>query len=135
MKTAVSTLLWLLCISCIPCLAAEEPFNVTYRQENVVQEEASTSADLLLSVTNLSGAEVRDVTVSAVKENSYQVINIPVPFGTIPDGLRKELLVQAVVPNLSISADRETEEVAWKIDYITVSGEPATVEVIGEKGL
>lgn len=135
MKTAVSTLLWLLCISCIPCLAAEEPFKVTYRQENVVQEEASTSADLLLSVTNLSGAEVRDVTVSAVKENSYQVINIPVPFGTIPDGLRKELLVQAVVPNLSISADRETEEVAWKIDYITVSGEPATVEVIGEKGL
>jgi len=135
MKTAVSTLLWLLCISCMPCMAAQEPFKVTYRQENVLQGEASTSADLLLSITNMSGAEARDVTVSAVGENSYHVINIPIPFGTIPDGLRKELLVPAVVPNLSVSVDKETEEVAWKIEYTTSAGEPATVEVIGEKEL
>lgn len=135
MRTAVSTLLWLLCISCIPCLAAEEPFKVTYRQENVVQGEATTSADLLLSVTNRSGSEARDVTVSAVKENSYHVINIPIPFGNIPDGLRKELLVPAVIPNLSVSADKETEEVVWKIEFTTSAGETATVELIGEKGL
>lgn len=134
MKTAVSTLLWLLCIACMPCMAAEEPFKVTYRQENVQQQEATTSSDLLLSVTNLSGAEAREVTVTAVRENSYHVINIPIPFGTIPDGLRKELLVQAVVPNLSVSDDKETEEVAWKIDYTTTAGEAASAEVIGEKG-
>lgn len=135
MKTAVSTLLWLLCISCMPCMATEEPFKVTYRQENVLQGEATTSADLLLSVTNLSGADARDVTVSAVKENSYHVINIPIPFGSIPNGLQKELLVTSVIPNLSVSADKETEEVAWKIEYTTSAGETATVEVIGEKGL
>lgn len=135
MRTAVSTLLWLLCIACMPCMAAEEPFKVTYRQENVQQEEATTSSDLLLAVTNLSGAEVRDVTLSAVRENSYHVINIPIPFGTIPDGLRKELLVPAVVPNLSVSADRESEKVAWKIDYTTAAGEAASAEVVGENGL
>lgn len=134
MRTAVSTLLWLLCIACMPCMATEEPFKVTYRQENVQQEEATTRSDLLLSVTNLSGGDAGDVTVSAVKENPYHVINIPIPFGTIPNGLRKELLVTAVVPNLPVTSDKEAEAVNWKIEFTTAAGETATVEVTGEKG-
>ena len=134
MKTAVSTLFWLLCIACMPCLAAEDPFKVVYRHENVAQGEVSTKADLMLTIVNLSGTDAKDVVVSAVQENSFYVINIPIQFGDIPNGLQKELLVPAVIPNISISGDKETEEVIWKIECASAAGEPSTVEVVGEKG-
>lgn len=135
MKTVVLTLLWVMCIACMPCLAAEAPFNIAFRQQNVVQEEVTTKADLLLSVTNQCGTDAYNVSVSAVQENSFLVINIPIPFGDIPNGAQKEILIQAVVPNLSISENPGAEEVVWQVEYTPANGEAATIEVTSVKDL
>jgi hypothetical protein len=116
-----------------PCLAEDlPPFQIVYRQENVTTGEVSTSSNLLLTVINRSGAEARDVVVSAVNNNSYFVINIPLSFGNLPDGQQKELLIPSDVPNLFIS--EENEEVVWQIEYSAGAGEPTTIEIVGDKG-
>jgi len=117
-----------------PCLAEDPPpFQVVYRQQNVDPGEVATKSDLMLMVINRSGAEIRDVNVSAVTTNSYFVINIPIPFENIPDGGQKELLVPAVVPNVDISDDGN-EEVVWQLQYTSDTGEIKTLDIVGERG-
>lgn len=109
------------------------PFQVIYRQGNVSPGDVLTSSDLMLTVVNRSGAEIKDVTVSAVNPNSFFVINIPIPFDSIPEGGQKELLVPAVVPNVDI-ANEGNEEVVWQLQYTSNDGESKTVEIVGDKG-
>ena len=127
-------LLALLVTSPAPCLAEDPPpFEVMFRQENSIPGDVSTRSDLYLTVVNQSGAEIRDVTVSAIKPNPFFVINIPIPFDSIPDGIHKELLVPADVPNVDVTSNA-SEEIIWQITYTSSSGETKSVEVVGERG-
>ena len=117
-----------------PCVAEDPPpFEVIYRQDNTIPGDVSTKSDLYLTVVNQSGAEIRDVSVSAMTPNPFFVINIPIPFDSIPDGIHKELLVPADVPNLDV-ANNASEEIIWQITYTSSTGEPQTVDVVGERG-
>jgi hypothetical protein len=138
MKNLVYLCLFCLTIASLPpaAMAADGPaaFQVVYRQDSPVVGEVTTTSNLLLTVVNHTGAEAKDVVVSAANVNPYYLINLPVPFGNIPDGAHAEVLVPAEVPNL-FAADGHAQEVVWQIQYASGTGEVTTVEIVGEKVL
>ena len=131
-----------LCLFCLmvaslpsPAMADVPPaFQVVYRQDSPVAGEVTTTSSLLLTVINRSGAEARDVVVSATNVNPYYLINLPVPFGNIADGAHAEVLVPAEIPNLFVT-DGHAQEVVWQLQYVGGTGEATTIEIVGEKGL
>lgn len=131
--------LYLFCLTVVslpsPAMADVPPaFQVVYRQENPIVGDITTTSNLLLTVVNRSGAEAKDVVVSAANVNPYYVINLPVPFGNIPDSAHAEVLIPAEVPNL-FAADGHAQEVVWQLQYVNRTGEVTIVEIVGEKGL
>ena len=137
MKNILYLCLFCLAVASLPTSGSAEeppPFQVVYRQENPVVGEVTTTSNLLLTVINRSSADARDVVVSAKEVNPYYLINLPLSFGDIPSGAHREILVPAEVPNL-FATDGHTTDVVWQVQYLTGSGEAATVEIVGEKGL
>lgn len=124
----------LLVASGLPCFAEGPPFQLIYRQENIVSDEARTKSNLMINVINLSGMETRDISVSIPVPNPYLFIDSPVFIGTIPGNHQAEILHKAELPNDLIALSEPEENIVWRIEYTNDAGERASVEVKGVNG-
>ena len=135
MKKAILILLWLLCVSALPSFAAEDPFKVVYRQDNVVNDGLKTSFNLMINVINLSGDEARSLMVTIPGQNPFLPMDMPVFVGTIPDGHQSEVLQQAKISNALIALSDPEENLLWRVEYTNSAGEKTFVDVKGERGI
>ena len=135
MRRIITLVCLLLCLPVFPALASEpSPFQLIYRQENVVTDKwSNTRSDLMITVINLSGSEARDVLVSIPVRNPYLPVDSPVSFVTIPDGHQAEILQQTNMPNDQIALAEPEEKLVWRIEYTDETGERTSVEVQGVK--
>lgn len=124
-----------LCLPVFPALASDpSPFQLIYRQENVVKDKwSNTRSDLMITVINLSGGEARDIAVSIPVRNPYLPVDSPVSFVTIPNGHQAEILQKTSMPNDQIALAEPEEQLVWRIEYSDAAGERAAVEVKGVK--
>lgn len=129
-----------LCICLLPALPAlasdSPPFQIIFRQENVVSDELNTRFDLMITVINLSGSEAREIMVSIPVPNPYLFIDSPVfVFGTsIPNGHQAEILHESEMPNDLIALADSEENLTWRIEYTNDAGVRTSVEVKGVDG-
>lgn len=107
------------------------PFQLIYRQENVVADQDHTRSDLLITVINLSGAEARDIIVSIPVMNPYVFVDSPIFVATIPDNRQAEILHRSSISNEQIALSEPEENLVWRIEYTDATGERALVEVKG----
>lgn len=136
MRKALIVVCLLLSLPALPTLAAEgpPPFHLIFRQENVVKDEVKTSANVMINVINRSGSDAQDILVSIPMQNPYLPNDVPVFFGTIPDGRQSEVLQLATLANDIIAAAEPEEKVVWRIEYTNQAGERTSVDVKGENG-
>jgi hypothetical protein len=129
-----------LCICLLPALPAlasdSPPFQIIYRQENVVSDEFNTRSDLMITVINLSGSEAREIVVSIPVLNPFLFVDSPVfVFGTsIPDGHQAEVLHESEMPNDLIALAEPLEKLVWRVEYTNDAGERASIDVKGVDG-
>ena len=125
-----------LCLPLIPAQAsAPPPFQLIYRQENVVTDKwSNTRSDLMITVINLSGGEARDILVSIPVRNFLLSVDSPVLFDTIPAGHQSEILQRTNMANDQILLSEPEEKIVWRIEYTDEAGERTSVEVKGVKG-
>lgn len=135
MKTAVSTLLWLLCFSCVPCLAAQDPFKIIYRQENVKITESDYSANVMINVFNNSGEDASELTVAIPETNDLLFHTLPTTIGDVPNGHMVEILVPIDLPTEAATPVPQTGEMTWALQYRSPAGEYKTVDLVGKRGL
>jgi hypothetical protein len=125
-----------LCLPFHSALASDSPpFELIYRQENVVRslKWSSTRSDLMITVINLSGGEARDIVVSIPGPNPYLFVDSPVAVTTIPAGRQAEILYESNMPNDLIELADPEEKLVWRIDYTDAAGMRTSVEIPGVK--
>jgi hypothetical protein len=125
-----------LCLPLHSALASDSPpFELIYRQENVVADKwSNTTSDLMITVINLSGGEARDINVSISVPNPYLFVDSPVSVATIPDGRQTEILQKTSMPNDLIALSEPEDKLVWRIEYTNEAGERASVEIQGVNG-
>ena len=125
-----------LCLPLVPAQAsAPPPFQLIYRQENVVTDKwSNTRSDLMITVINLSAGEARDILVSIPVRNPFLPVDSPMLFDTIPDGHQSEMLQRTNMPNDQIALSEPEEKIVWRIEYTDEAGLRTSVEVQGIKG-
>ncbi len=124
-----------LCLHIIPALAQPSPFQLIYRQDNVVSDGSTTKSNVMINVINRSGGDAKDLAVSVSVPNPYLNIDMPVFIGTIPAGKQAEILQKAELPNILIAASEPDEKIVWRIEYTNDSGQRTAVEIKGEHGI
>jgi hypothetical protein len=124
------------CLPIFPALASDPtPFQLIYRQENVVTDKwSNTRSDLMITVINLSGGEARDILVSIPGPNPFLHVDNPVPVATIPNGRQAEILHKTNMPNDLIALSDPEEKIVWRIEYTDAAGGRASVVIPGVKG-
>lgn len=110
------------------------PFQLIYRQENVVTDRYNTRSDLLITVVNLSGGEAGDLSLSIPVPNPYFFVDSPVLIGSIPAGRQAETLHQTNLPNDLIALSEPEENLVWRFEYTDGSGARVSVDIPGIKG-
>lgn len=110
------------------------PFQLIYRQENVVTDRYNTRSDLLITVVNLSGGEAGDLSLSIPVPNPYFFVDSPVLIGSIPAGRQAETLHQTNLPNDLIALSEPEENLVWRVEYTDGSGARVSVDIPGIKG-
>jgi hypothetical protein len=136
MRRFVTLACLFLCLPIFPALASDPPpFQLIYRQENVVADKwSNTTSDLMITVINLSGGEARDINVSISVPNPYLFVDSPVSVATIPAGRQAEILQKTSMPNDLIALSEPEEKLVWRIEYTNEAGERASVEIQGVNG-
>jgi hypothetical protein len=111
------------------------PFQVIYRQENVVTSSkwSTTRSDLMITVINLSGGEAKDIVVSIPGPNPYLFVDSPVLVGTIPAGRQAEIRYESVMPNDQIALADPEDQLVWRIEYTDEAGARNSAEIPGLK--
>lgn len=138
MKKLVVLACLFLCLPICPVQAADPaPFQLIYRQENVVAslKWSTTRSDLMITVINLSGGEARDVVVSIPGPNPYLFVDSPVSVATIPNGHQTEILYESNMPNDRIALADPEEKLVWRIEYTNEAGTRIAVEIPGLKAI
>ena len=110
---------------------AQDAFHVGYRQENVVVEGNTVTGKLLVSVYNVSGGKVRDVTVSVPGPNNVTYDNRTIFIGDLADGQRVEALDIFSVPAEMRQSDRVEDQISVDVEYTTAAGERKKAQVTG----
>lgn len=110
---------------------AEDAFQVGFRQENVAVAGNTATGKLLVSVYNVSGAKVRDVTVSVPGTNNVTYDNRTIFIGDLAEGQRVEALDIFSVPTEMRRSDRMENQIGVDVEFTTAAGERKTARVTG----
>ncbi|MBE0595858.1 MAG: hypothetical protein IH614_01165 [Desulfuromonadales bacterium] len=116
-------------------LAADPaPFQLLYRQGNVISDGVTTTSDLMITVVNLGGGEARDLMVSIPVQNPYLFVDSPVFLTTIPEGRQAEVLHFSEMPDDLIALSESESDLVWRIAYTAEDDSRVSVEIMGVKG-
>ncbi len=102
---------------------AEDQFDVGYRHEDVTVEENMMTGKLLVSVYNVSGADVRDVTISIPGPNTVTYDSRMIFIGNLSNGQRVEILDLFRVPVEVKQADSVDDQTGIDLEFTTKAGE------------
>jgi hypothetical protein len=114
-------------------LAQQDPFHISYRQQNLSSDGLTQSGMLLLTVVNVSGDDVRQVTASVPGPNNVTFDNRTILIGDLADGAQTEVLDEFHVPQELANPAAVEGSIIWQVDYLDSTGEPRSAEVTAER--
>jgi hypothetical protein len=116
-----------------PALAEEEPFHISYRQQNLSSDGLTQSGILLVTVVNVSGEDAQRVMASVPGPNNVTYDNRTILIGDLAEGAQTEVLDEFHVPQELADPDAMEDRITWQVEYTDSTGEPLNAEVIGER--
>ncbi|MEN8166417.1 MAG: hypothetical protein ABFR65_02945 [Pseudomonadota bacterium] len=117
----------------LPSLAEEEPFHISYRQQNLSSDGLTQSGMLLVTVVNVSGEDTLQVMASVPGPNNVTFDNRTILIGDLADGLMTEVLDEFHVPQELANPDEIEDNILWQVEYLNSAGEQLSAEVTGER--
>ena len=112
---------------------AEDPFHVSYRQQNLSSDGLNQSGILLVTVVNVSGEDVQDIMASVPGPNNVTFDNRSILVGDLAEGAQIEVLDEFQVPQEFANPEAMEESITWQLEYRNSVGEPLSIEVTGER--
>jgi hypothetical protein len=116
-----------------PSLAEQEPFHISYRQQNLSSDGLTKSGMLLVTVVNVSGENAQDLVASVPGPNNVTYDSRAIQIGDLADGQQVEVLNEFHVPQQFANPDAIEHNVAWEVEYTDSAGERKSVRVTGER--
>lgn len=112
---------------------AEDPFHISYRQQNLSSDGLTQSGILLVTVVNVSGEDVQAIMASVPGPNNVTYDNRTILVGDLAEGAQTEVLDEFHVPQELADPDAMEESITWQMEYTNSVGEPLSAEVTGER--
>ena len=112
---------------------AEDPFHLSYRQQDLSSDGLTQSGVLLVTVVNVSGEDVQDIMASVPGPNNVTSDNRTILVGDLAEGAQTEVLDEFHVPQELADPDATEESITWQMEYTNSIGEPLSIEVTGER--
>lgn len=112
---------------------AEDSFHFSYRQQNLSSDGLTQSGVLLVTVVNVSGADVQDLTASVPGPNNVTYDNRTILIGDLGDAQQIEVMDEFHVPQELANSDAIEDNIIWQVEYTDSAGERHTAEVRGEQ--
>lgn len=125
----------LIVLSGMSAQAAEEPFQIIYRQDNVKESPDFFVSDVFINVYNATEEDATAVTVSIPEPNQLLNHSLPVVFGDIPHRHQKEVVEKVMSLKNHVTSDLRTLPVIFRIEYSSAGGERKIIELEGKKGI
>ena len=112
---------------------AEDPFHISYRQQNLSSDGLTQSGMLLVTVVNVSGEDVQQLMASVPGPNNVTYDNRSILVGDLADGAQTEVLDEFHVPQELADPDAMEENITWEVEYSDSAGQRMSAEVNGER--
>ena len=112
---------------------ADDPFHISYRQQNLSSDGLTQSGILLVTVVNVSGENVNDMLVSIPAPNNVTFDNRSILIGDLTEDAQTEILDEFQVPQELANTEATEDRVTWEVEYTNSTGQRQTVEVTGER--
>ena len=112
---------------------AEDAFHLSYRQQNLSSDGVTQSGMLLLTVVNVSGEAVRELSAWVPGPNHVTFDNRVIAIGDLAEGQQVEILDEFHVPQELADPDATEDSVTWAVQFTNGLGERVTTEVTAEK--
>ena len=111
----------------------ENPVDITYRQQNLASDDLVQSGVLLVTVVNVSGEDLEDVTASVPGPNNVTFDHRTIRIGDLAEGAQTEVIDQFQVPKELANPDAIEDQITWVVEYTDSAGERLSAEVKGER--
>jgi len=121
-----------LALTAATAVLANDQFHFNYRHQAMSSDGFTQSGNLLLTVVNVSGQDVRELVVSIPGPNKVTYDNRAIYVGDLTEGQQVEILDEFKVPQELVNPDALEERISWRVEYSTTTGERQVAEVIGE---
>jgi hypothetical protein len=109
--------------------AAQDSFHITYQLENLSSDNETLSGDLLLHVVNVSGQDVKDLTVWISEPNRVTYDNRTIYVGDLEDGQPKGILDHFRVPRELEDMPISEGPIVWRAEFTNQAGERIEMDV------
>jgi len=111
---------------------ADDPFHISYRQQNLSSDGLNQSGILLVTVVNVSGENVNDMLVSIPAPNNVTFDNRSILIGDLTEGAQTEILDEFQVPQ-ELNTGAVDDRITWQVEYTDSTGQRLNAEVTGER--
>ena len=111
---------------------ADDPFHISYRQQNLSSDGLTQSGILLVTVVNVSGENVNDMLVSIPAPNNVTFDNRSILIGDLTEGAQTEILDEFQVPQ-ELNTGAVDDRITWQVEYTDSTGQRLNAEVTGER--
>ena len=112
---------------------AEDPFHLSYRQQNLSSDGLTQSGILLVTVVNVSGERAQDLIASVPGPNNVTYDSRAIHIGDLADGQQVEVLNEFHVPQEFAQPDAIEDNITWEVEYTNSAGERQSARVTGER--
>jgi len=111
---------------------ADDPFHISYRQQNLSSDGLTQSGILLVTIVNVSGEDVNDMLVSVPGPNNVTYDNRAILIGDLGEGAQNEILDEFQVPQ-ELNTGAVDDRITWEVEYTDSTGQRLNAEVTGER--
>ena len=112
---------------------AEDPFHISYRQQNLSSDGLTQSGILLVTVVNVSGEGAQDIMASVPGPNNVTYDNRSILVGDLAEGAQIEVMDEFHVPQELADPDAMEDSITWQLEYTNSTGESLSTEITGER--
>ena len=121
----------ILAVTMLPVFA-EDPFHISYRQQNLSSDGLTQSGILLVTIVNVSGEDVKDMMASVPGPNNVTYDNRAILIGDLVEGAQNEILDTFQVPQ-ELNTGAVDDQITWEVEYTDSTGQRQNAEVTGER--
>lgn len=121
----------ILAVTMLPVFA-EDPFHISYRQQNLSSDGLTQSGILLVTIVNVSGEDVKDMMASVPGPNNVTYDNRAILIGDLVEGAQNEILDTFQVPQ-ELNTGAVDDRITWEVEYTDSTGQRLNAEVTGER--